>query len=97
MTLQEHLLVILMEELGEMQKEISKGLRFGLYTVHEETSPLRVRERINIEWNDINTILMMLSEETNLTLHATYNTMISDKRKKLHEMIAESRAKGLIT
>ena len=56
----DYLLVCLQEECAEVQKVISKSLRFGLEDRYK--NPLNI-EKLNCELNDIYAVVRMLNEE----------------------------------
>lgn len=62
MNRKEYLLICLVEELGEFQKEILKCIRFGLYNYCEETDSLNI-DRANQEYSDTIAIIKVLKEE----------------------------------
>lgn len=66
MTRTEHLLVILMEECAEIQKEASKALRFGLDDHHPDYESNR--KRLANEMADFMGIVEMLQDENDLEL-----------------------------
>jgi predicted nuclease with TOPRIM domain len=54
----------LSEELSEVQKEISKCLRFSLNHIPEEYNDTNSNlERLQYEWTDVQAILIMLERE----------------------------------
>lgn len=61
MTRTEHLLVCLMEECAEVQKECAKALRFGLADTNPKTGVVN-RDAISIEGCDIVAVYELLEE-----------------------------------
>lgn len=60
----EYLLSCLIEELSEVQKEISKCLRFSLEHIPDEYGDGNTNlERLQYEWADVQAILIMLERE----------------------------------
>jgi hypothetical protein len=57
----EYLLICFIEELGEIQKEASKCLRFGLNHKEFEESKSNL-ERLCDEWSELNAILKLMKE-----------------------------------
>lgn len=55
----EYLLTVLMEELAELQKELSKCIRFGPHH-RERPGDLSNFERANIEYSDVDALVTML-------------------------------------
>jgi hypothetical protein len=63
MTRQDHLLVILMEECAEVQKECAKALRFGLDDWYAPAGPETNRESISREFDDLVATMDLLRHE----------------------------------
>lgn len=60
----EYLLCCLSEELSEVQKEISKCLRFSLEHITDEYGDGNTNlERLQYEWSDVQALLIMLERE----------------------------------
>jgi NTP pyrophosphatase (non-canonical NTP hydrolase) len=69
MTREQLVYLCIAEELGEVAKEFSKAIRFGLHdTAHEGRSNLA---RINEEWSQVNALLDILSSEYGVTLEVS--------------------------
>ena len=100
MTRQEHLLICLAEECSEVQKEISKILRFGIEDAPFESprsgKDLKPnRERLQNELTDVFAIIEMLDKEgihTKLDRRA-----IEAKITKVEYYIQYAKDKGLVT
>lgn len=93
MTKEEHLLVCLAEECAEIQKEVSKALRFGLENSHPKY-PGTPRERIEYEMNDLLGVIEFLAENG---LHfAQYPNRIEAKKLKLQKYIQYAEEKETI-
>lgn len=57
----DHLLVILMEECGELAQDTAKALRFGIY--EQRDLPTSNLERMQKEYNDLLAVVAMINEE----------------------------------
>ena len=82
----DHLLVILMEECAEVQKEAAKALRFGLH-------PDNVL-RLNNELNDLVAMVEMVTDE-GVDL-APCDLKIRRKREKVEKFLMFSREVGTL-
>lgn len=90
----EYLLVCLMEECAEIQKEASKILRFGLGDFdpndkEKKSNIVRLAEEIT----DLKGILIMLNLE-NILLE--FNTLPTEKIKKVKKYMDYSKEKGIL-
>ncbi len=94
MTKVEHLLVCLMEECSEVQKEASKALRFGVdskdvFKYEKETHG----EKIVTEFADILAIIYLLQEE-GVVPDVNMRAMIAKKKEKTMRYINRELEKG---
>jgi len=92
MTRQEYLLVCLIEELSEVQKELSKCLRFGPEHRYNGVSNL---ERALSELEDVEAIRALLAKE-NLKLYPALGNKHVDKVNSTVELMELSRRLGII-
>ena len=85
MNKQEYLLTCLLEELSEVQKAVSKALRFGLDDKYEDATNL---EMIEYELLDC-TVLLDLIEEEGITIESLskedYDGLVEAKKQKLNK------------
>lgn len=95
MLIQEHLLIILMEECSEVAQRASKALRFGLREVQKDQY-LTNAERIIYEFSDLYAVMRMLHQQ-GLLPQVTNSDMIDAKTRKLHEFLEYSRECGTLT
>ena len=92
----EHLLAVLAEELGEVQKHCHKAIRFGL----DDRDPtiedsLPERELITLEMHDVYAALEMLSER-GLVRMSTSRTAIDAKKMKVLKFMEYARRAGAL-
>ncbi len=98
MTRHEHLLVILMEECAEVQKECAKALRFGLDDFYEPAGPETNRESIVREFDDLVATMDLLRHEEILPFENEDNLRRQDaKVAKIEKYLKYSAEKGLLT
>ena len=91
MNKQEHLLVILMEECAELQKECAKALRFGMDD-HEPGSKETNGQRIIHEFDDVVAVGEMLFGDNLFNC-----TLVNDKKVKIAKWMVYSKEKGTLT
>lgn len=92
----EHLLICLIEECSELQKEITKVLRFGFKEDHPELKPDFVSNviRLKREINDIYAILdMLVVEDIDLSRD---EILVNHKLDKLSRYMEHSKNEGLL-
>lgn len=95
MTVQEHLLVILMEECSELQKLAAKALRFGPHEVWPEHPELGSNaQRMQQEWNDLVAVVELL-RETGISLSCS-GKEIEAKQLKIQNYMVYSRDQGTL-
>lgn len=94
MNRQEHLLTILSEECGEIAKEISKGLRFGLDD-HHPTQVGTNAEKINLEYNDLVAVLEMLNDEGILEVKLD-RELIKRKKERVEKYLLYAKERGTL-
>lgn len=95
MILQEHLLVMLMEECDEVSQRASKALRFGLREV-QKGQQLTNAQRIIYEFNDLIAIMEVL-EERALIPRIVDMEAINHKKRKVLEFLEYSKQCGTLT
>ena len=96
MTKKEYLLVCLMEECAEVSQAASKILRFGQddsYTNKEGETYPPPEERLQLEVNDLRTVLDRLGDYVSLPMLLE---QIKNKNRKLDRMMKYSRDKGIL-
>jgi hypothetical protein len=93
MNKKEYLLVCLMEELAELQQEVSKVLRFTADDIHPEKDESNL-ESVCREWSDVTAILELLDEEGLVINHE--NELIDAKIRKLEQYMEHSRRLGTL-
>jgi hypothetical protein len=86
-----HLLVVLMEEAAEVQKECAKALRFGLRTTWDGKSP---ETRLKTELNDLSAVWDMLLMAGVDIPHD--DEMVADKVRRLDKAAHDTRETGMI-
>jgi hypothetical protein len=94
MTRKEHLLVILMEECAEIQKECAKALRFGLDEFYAPDGPETNAESINREISDLVGVMQMLQDDGHLQL-IDYKR-VEEKVKKVEKYLEYSKKVGTL-
>ncbi len=98
MTLEEHLLVLLAEECAEIQKAVTKALRFGLDDSWRDCeftdSP---RNMIQWELSDIQAVAEMLADIRTLNLPITDPQLIEAKKHKIQKFLGYSRQHGRLS
>lgn len=94
MNRQEHLLTILSEECGEIAKEISKGLRFGLDD-HHPTQVGTNAEKINLEYNDLVAVFEMLNDEGILEVKLDPE-LIKRKKERVEKYLLYAKERGTL-
>jgi hypothetical protein len=87
----QYLLLCLMEELGEVQKEVSKCLRFGPDHQAHQDDPTNF-EKVSLEWNDVLGIIELLKQEE-LDLKAS-DIRIEIKKSRTEQYYQKSRELG---
>jgi len=89
----EYLLVCLLEELSETQKEVCKALRFGLDDCNpNDEKKIPNRERIQREISHINVIILRLVRNGVLTRFSDDD----GKEKRLDEFMQYSKDRGCL-
>lgn len=89
----EHLLVIMVEELAELQQQVTKALRFG---VHEQRDlPTSNHDRIQAEYNDLAAVIEMLMEEGVLDIYCD-DARMAAKREKVEKYLKYSDECGTL-
>lgn len=78
----EYLMICLAEELGEVQKEALKCLRFTLDKKENEESKSNF-DRLQMEWSEVVAIVEMLNEE-GIKIRTTAATIESKKIRTEH-------------
>lgn len=90
---QEYLLICFIEELGEIQKEASKCLRFGLNHKEFEISKTNL-ERLCAEWSELSTIVKLMRE---YEIDVEVNPKLEkDKLKRFEYYWNFSQSQGII-
>ena len=89
------LLIHLLEELSEAQKEITKALRFGLDDINPETHEKNA-EAIVRELSDIQILLDELYSKNILDKEEQTERQKQRKQKKNEKWIEYSRLKGIL-
>jgi hypothetical protein len=92
MTRQQYLLMCLAEELGELQKEIFKCIRFGPETREKEGYITNI-ERANNEFNDVVALMNMLNDESGI-LFKTTATAVHNKISRVNHYYKLSQQFG---
>ncbi len=95
MNLQEHLLTILIEECNEVAQRATKALRFGLEEVQPD-QPLTNAERIVYEYNDLLTVISMLTEKGFIS-NVIHAEMMIAKKEKIIKYLEYSKSIGTLT
>lgn len=95
MNRQEHLLVILMEECAELQKECAKALRFGLDD-HAPDSIDTNEEKIYHEFNHVMAIGEMLKKDSIVPISYRMS-IVNEKKKAVEKWLLYSKEKGTLT
>lgn len=90
----EHLLVILMEECSEVQKNASKALRFGLDD-HAPDSHKNNAEMLTREIGDLYAAIQMLFD--NGLIEPPFNEHINLKKIKVEKYLEYSKQQGTLT
>lgn len=93
MTREEHLLVILAEECGEVIKEVAKALRFGLDD-HKPGEKETNRENIELELNDMLGVVNMLVSGGSLNMNIKSNLYQEAKQRKVEKYLLYSENVG---
>ena len=98
MNLPEHLLVIAMEECSELQKELSKALRFGPNDRDPKAPHATNREKIVQEFADLRAVMEMIHEAA--IIEEPHNEQVLElilaKKLKVSEMLKYSREQGTL-
>lgn len=98
LTKQEHLLVCLMEECGEVIQAASKALRFGLDDDHQSANPdiVSPRHYLRKELNDLFAVTGLLMNEGILPAAWIDAEMVHAKREKLAGFMTYAREQGTL-
>jgi hypothetical protein len=94
---QEYLLTCLLEELAEVQKEISKALRFGLKDIdpnHPEAG--NNLHKIETELTHVNAVLELLADRCQFKVDLHNRETQQTKRRRLLDFMQYSRDKGTL-
>lgn len=93
----EHLMTILIEECSEVQKEVSKAMRFGLddWSPFDDTKTTN-RESISAELSDLIGTAMMLRDE-GLIDDFLIESKIKNKQEKIEKYLKYSLNVGTLT
>jgi hypothetical protein len=94
MTENEHLLTIAAEECVEVAQRLSKALRFGLTEV-QPGQGLDNAERIMVEFDDLQAVIMML--QARRLLPSGKLERIFAKKEKVHHFLVYSATQGTLT
>ena len=89
----EYLLSTMMEELAEVQQELSKCLRFTPDHRPGQDGPSNF-DRANNEWNDVLALIMLLEKEG--LVFRIDPSLISAKIKRLERIMEVSRRLGAL-
>jgi len=92
---QNYLLVCLLEECAEVQKAITKTLRFGLEDTKPNTNTTN-KELIEDELSDIQGIIELLKEECGVEIKTSINTIL-EKKKRVRRYMDYSRKSGFLS
>jgi len=99
MSLDEHLLVILIEECNEVAYHTSKALRFGLDdkdpTLPEHTQT--ERDKIHVELNHVFAVVEILAEREILPVTFLDRKIVAEKKRKVWEFMEYSHRAGTLT
>jgi hypothetical protein len=91
----EHLLTCLAEECAEVGQRVSKALRFGLDEV-QPGQPLRNRDRIQDELNDLFAVAAILAGEGVIGWCLPEQGQVRAKLEKIERFMAISREQGVL-
>lgn len=96
-TIQEHLLVCLIEECAEIQKEASKALRFGVDSRDEHG----ITTRISLRYEVLDLLVVVEALRSNgIELHNRSSSVdiryVKEKHSRLLEAIQSSRRLGIV-
>lgn len=92
MTRLEHLLVCLIEECSEVQKEASKALRFGITDKYKERK--RPCDALSQELVDLFAVVDMLEEEEDSLFNLRTSEFLKMKKDKVEKYILYSKNRG---
>jgi len=90
----EHLLIILMEECAEVQKEVSKALRFGIDDNHPKTKETN-KSSIERELADLLGAIELLIEYS--VIERPNCNLSIEKKYKIEKWLQYSKKKGRLT
>lgn len=94
MSVEDQLLICLAEECAEVQKEITKALRFGLDDVYKDKSPRR--KTLVDELNDIFAIIELLQEHGTIPYDLQYPERIIEKCQRTKHFLERSKVNGRV-
>lgn len=96
---QQHLLICLMEECGEVAQACAKALRFGLDDDHQANNPEIVspRKYIQKELCDLLAVCQLLAETDVLPMIWIDQNLLIAKKLKLAGMMEYAREQGTLT
>ncbi len=91
----EHLLVCLIEECAEVQKEAAKALRFGLRDKWKDNK--ETAEKLSYEIIDMLAIVEMLTDENALPLFLKPKEMMETKKERVLKFMTYAVKRGTLT
>ncbi len=95
MNLSEHLLVVLGEECAEVQKEISKALRFGIHDCAPKTDVTNA-EKISIEFIEAMAARDMLVDLGVISIPENAKEIYEDKKSRIAHFVGYAKQVGTI-
>lgn len=89
---QNYLLIVLLEEASEVQKAITKAIRFGLMDVKPATQQTN-KAMIADELSDMQGVIELLKEECGIEITTSRST-VNDKKRRVRRYMDYSRKVG---